>query len=264
MRTKIIKKISYGVFSTVIDLLLWQVALVGSSIGKTGSRGVYQAFQEADDFLQKINHRTIISTWHQLIKKNLVSYKRRKNLYSPIITKFGQERLKSIFPQYHKERPWDKRIFLIIYDVPEKARIKRDKLRYFLYQINARSLQESTFLTPYNPHQLLLEFINKCKIPGTIIISDIGPDGGIGESTIQDLLVKLYNLDQINERYERFLKHAKENINPPRFLIFEYLSILREDPQLPFSLLPSGWLGEEAYILCEKIKLKYVNAYAAT
>lgn len=262
-QNSLIKEVTYGICGSLVDLIIWQIALVGASVGKTGSRGVYTAFKEADEILDKINHRTLIATWHQLTKKRLITYKKRGHLYSSEITKFGQNRLKENFPQYHKKRPWDKRIYLITYDIPEKARVKRDKLRNFLLQIDARLLQESTFLTPYNPRELINEFGQKYKIPGNIIISDIGPDGGVGEMSIQDLLVKLYSLEKLDEKYEEFIKHEKEKNRPLRFLLFEYLSILKNDPQLPFSLLPKGWLGEKAYLLYEKLREKYIYSYAA-
>ncbi|OGG26202.1 hypothetical protein A2960_04455 [Candidatus Gottesmanbacteria bacterium RIFCSPLOWO2_01_FULL_39_12b] len=157
----------------------------------------------------------------------------------------------------------DKRIYLITYDIPEKARVKRDQLRNFLLRIDARLLQESTFLTPYNPRELINEFNQKYKVPGTIIISDIGPDGGVGEMNIQDLLVKLYSLEDLNDKYEEFIKNARKKKRPVRSLLFEYLSILKNDPQLPFSLLPVGWLGEKAYLAYEKLRRKYINSYAA-
>lgn len=55
-----IKKISFEVFGSLADILIWQIALMGASFGKTsGPRGVYQAFQEADEILSKVNHHTL-------------------------------------------------------------------------------------------------------------------------------------------------------------------------------------------------------------
>ncbi|MBI4999565.1 CRISPR-associated endonuclease Cas2 [Candidatus Gottesmanbacteria bacterium] len=258
-----VRKITYGVCGSIVDFLIWYTALVGASIGKSGSRGVYRAFQEADDFLAQVNHQTLATAWHRLTKKRLVSCQKRQNLYSPQITEFGKKRLEETIPQYHKNRPWDGKIYLITYDIPETANLKRDQLRHFLKQIGAKLLQESTFLTPYNPRQLINQFIQKYKIPGTIIVSDVGKDGGVGETNIQNLLVRLYGLEKLNERYEKFIKHSQEKEKPLQGLLFEYLSILKEDPELPFELLAKGWLGDKAYILYEKLKEIYTNSFAA-
>lgn len=260
-RKSLVKEITYGVCGSLIDLLLWQIFLVGASFGKSGPRGVHQAFQEADESLQGINHKTLAATWYQLTKKKLLTYHKRNNLYSPEITEFGQKRLKETLPHYHKRRPWDKRIYLITYDIPEKSHTKRDIFREFLKQMDCKLLQESTWLTPYNPRLLVKEFINKHKVPGAIIISDVGRDGGIGEENIQDLLVRLYSLEKLNERYEKFIRNIEEKNNTLRNLLFEYLSILKNDPQLPFLLLPKGWLGVKAYELYEKSKKEYILSY---
>lgn len=255
--TEIVRKVTSKVCGSLLDLLLWHTALVGSSVGKTGPRGIHEAFREADEILQKVNYKTLSSTWYQLTKKRLLTYKKRKNIIIPEITNFGKKRLLQKFPEYHQKRPWDRKIYLITYDIPTSSNTKRSKLRRFLNQIGCKLLQESVYLTPYNPRQLIRTFDDKYKIPGTIIISDIGQDGGIGEIDIKDLLVKLYALEKLNERYENFIKNEKRK-NDKRMLLFEYLSILKDDPQLPFELLPKGWQGKKAYETYEKIKKEYI------
>ncbi|MBI4991073.1 hypothetical protein HZB96_03190 [Candidatus Gottesmanbacteria bacterium] len=259
----VIRDATYKVIGSLVDLLIWQVALVGASVGKKGSRGVYKAFQEADQILEKVNSRSLVATWHQIFKKNLLTYKKRQNLYSPQITEYGKKRLNEIIPSYQKLRPWDKRIYLITYDIPEEKRVKRDLLRSFLLRLNSRLIQESTYINIYNPRKLLSDYVSEHNIPGTIIISDIGQDGGIGETTIQDFLVRTYSLEKLNERYEDFINNAKSKSSSYVNILFEYLSILKDDPQLPFELLPKGWLGDKAYAYYMEIKKIYINSYAA-
>lgn len=260
-KKSIVKDLTHGVCASLVDLIIWQIALVGTSVGKTGPRGVHQAFQEADQLLQRINHKTIATTWYQLTKKRLITYQKRNNLYYPKITEFAVKRLKETIPHYYKKRPWDKRIYLVTYDIPEKAHTKRDMFRLYLLRINCKLLQESTWLTPYNPRQLVDKYISEYKIPGTIIVSDVGKDGGIGKTTIPDLLVKLYSLEDLNDKYEKFINEARTKNIPVKSLLFKYLSILKNDPQLPFELLPKGWLGEKAYLSYENLKKKYILTY---
>lgn len=80
----------------------------------------------------------------------------------------------------------------------------------------------------------------------------MGKDGGIGEITLTDMLAKIYDLERINEEYEQFLDKTK-NVKPDFLILFEYLSILKKDPQLPFRILPGWWLGEKAHQKYEKI-----------
>lgn len=247
------KKATYSILGSTADLLIWLTALTGASIGKTGPRGISTAFKEADEILKRVNHRTITATWHQLRRKRLTSYKKRKGLYSPIVTEYGLKRLKEKLPKFHKERPWDGKIYLITYDVPEAKSRKRQYLRKFIKNIGAAPLQMSVWLTPYNPRQLLNRFVRNNKIEGSIIVSDVGKDGGVGETSIQDLLVKLYNLEKLNSRYEEFIKQAESKTGSLSYLLLKYLSILKDDPQLPFELLPKRWLGSVAQKVCQKL-----------
>ncbi len=256
-----IKEVTLGICESLLDLFIWHIALVGASIGKQGSRGVYQAFSEADNFLKKVNHHSLAVVWYQLKKKKLISFKKRKKLYSPVITRFAQKRLEQIIPIYHQKRPWDGKIYLITYDIPEKAHTKRSKLRRFLQGLNCRKMQESVWLSPYNIRELLNEFIAINSIPGFIIISDIGKDGGVGETTAGDLMRKLYNLDELNKKYHQFINHVTKKNKPLRELIFEYLAILKEDPQLPFELLPSRFLGHQAHLIYKKIEYNYIQIH---
>lgn len=254
-----LKKLTSGVFKALTDLILWNMYLVGSSFGKNGSRGVYQAFAEADEMLKNYNHNTIISAIQKLKKGKLVTLQKRNNLYSPKITAFGQKRLMKILPLYNEERPWDSKIYLITYDISENAHSKRSRLRKFLKDLSCKKLQESVWLTPYNIRELLNKFVKKNGIPGTIIISDIGKDGGIGETTLAYLINQLYNLENLNKRYNIFINNVKRKNNIPKNLIFEYLSILRDDPQLPFQLLDKKFLGEKAYSLYLTLRKNICN-----
>lgn len=259
-KKSLVKDITFGVCGSLVDMLIWQIGLIGASIGKTGPKGVYQAFIEADEFLNTVNHQTLAVVWNQLSRKKLITYKKRNNLYNPEITKLGRERLSNTLPSYEKKRYWDGKIYLVTYDIPEKYSYKRNKLRYFLKKIGAVLLQESIWLTPYNPRELINEFIQEQNISGTIIVSHIGSDGGIGETNIQDLLVRLFSLDKLNERYQNFIIESKKNIRS-RSLIFLYLSILKDDPQLPFELLPRAWLGDKAYLIYENLTKEYILTF---
>jgi DNA-binding transcriptional regulator PaaX len=253
-----IKSITYGIIGNTIDLILWQFFLVGASFGKSGPQGVSQAFYEADQMLVQINHKTFLACLSKLSRKRLLRTTKRKNIYNTQITKFGIQRLKQILPRYQKIRPWDNKVYLITYDVPEKYHNKRNRLRRFLLHLGCKLFQESVFITLYNPRELINQFVKKYNIPGTIIVSDIGKDGGIGEEIIQDVLIKLYSLENINDKYKKFLINA-DTKTPVNLLLFEYLSILKEDPQLPFEILPKNWLGHKAYQCYQKLLHKFLK-----
>ena len=129
------------------------------------------------------------------------------------------------------------------------------RVRKYLKNIGCGMLQQSNWLIPYNPTNLIQEFIKKHDLSNELIlISSIGKNGAIGALTINELMLNVYSLDKLNLRYSEFIFKYKSKSERKEELIFLFLSILNNDPQIPFSLLPEDWLGEEAYVLFKKIK----------
>ncbi len=88
------------------------------------------------------------------------------------------------------------------------------------------------------------------------------------DSAMRDLVHKSWDLEQIDERYEKFLTHfepalksVRKNETLPRqdafqirtLLIQEYRKILLRDPLLPSEMLPDEWHGGRAYQLCREL-----------
>lgn len=63
-------------------------------------------------------------------------------------TRFFQYKLEEMLELFNKKE-WDGKWRIIIFDVPEKERGKRDSFRAFLNRLKFFQLQESVYLTPY-------------------------------------------------------------------------------------------------------------------
>lgn len=245
---EIILKASEGLFATTTDIALYLIFLTGASFFKPyGSRGVYQAFTEADEALKEVNYQTIKMALVRLKKQGLVT----KEIE---ITKAGLRRINEIIPSYDKKRIWDKKIYLVTYDIPTSRNRDRDLLREYLKRIGCALLQESVWLTPYNPKRILATFADGKNLAGTILVSDLGLDGGVGEEDIKTLVKRVYHLTELNEEYQNFLDQYSQDKRPSSLKAsFDFYQILQKDPQLPFELLPEDWQGEKAYQLFLKI-----------
>lgn len=253
------KKLTNEVFNSCADFLLWQIGIMGGMIGTSPtSRGAHQAFNEASEFLEEVNHETLRSAWKKLKRQGLINIIKEEGFYKPILTSLAKKKLQSLVPEYQKHRPWDKKIYIITYDIPEKQARTRDLLREDLKRLGAAMLQQSVWICPYNIKGVLNELVSQRGIEGTIIVSNTGKDGNIGEASIEDLIVEVYNLEEINDRYEEFLQLLKNNKIKKQDLATFYLSILKDDPQLPFELLPYWWLGNEAYKAYKRLVKKKV------
>ena len=88
------------------------------------------------------------------------------------------------------------------------------------------------------------------------------------DASMRKLVRSAWNLDDIDSRYEYFVKLFRPMIAPLKrtravapktafvtrtLLIQEYRKVLLRDPQLPRELLPSNWHGTSAYQLCRNL-----------
>lgn len=93
------------------------------------------------------------------------------------------------------------------------------------------------------------------------------------EAGMRRLAQESWNLDEIDARYEAFVKRFRpliaaygrtSDVRPETaflvrtLLIQEYRKVLLRDPQLPAELLPAGWHGTAAYQLCRNL---YIAVY---
>lgn len=249
-----ILKISEGILETVVDTILLEMAYIGIA-GTTFSRNTWEPAAKADRFLEEINYQTIKKAIERAREKGWLTKPKKRQAW-PEITAAGKKRLNAILPQYDEKRIWDHRLYLVTYDIPETRKRDRELLREYLKRIGAGMIQESVWLNPYDPHDTLRGFIEERRLKGAIIISDIGKDGSIGEEDIKDLVIRVYHLNEINKKYQQFLEEFEDSGAKLWEVAFAYWAILKNDPQLPFELLPSDWLGERAYQLFLKSQAK--------
>lgn len=238
--------LSEGLFAHAFDAALWlNVYIVAlSGVSRSGRRSAWWAGDETDRFLEDINYQAIKNAVVTAMKKGLLQTNIRNA--PPEITEAGKKRLDALLPRYDEKRVWDGQLHLITYDIPESKRQDRNVLRRRLYRLGCAKLQESVWVTPYNPIDTLRSFIDEEGLIGTVIVSALGKDSSIGEEDLVSLLVRIHRLNELNNRYANWLDVYKQGVIDQGGLI-AYLSILKDDPQLPFALLPTWWKGDEAY-----------------
>ena len=251
-----ILKISEGVVSTAMDItLLLTFYGLEAMMKPPTSKGAWQTRGAAFEDWEQINYDTIKTALYRLKNKGLIQYT-RETITHPQITKQGLKRLKSTVPTYDKKRAWDGKIYLVTYDIPKGQKNSRERLRYHLKKIGCGRLQNSVWITPYNPCDVLEDFIEKNDLQGAVVISSVGDKENVGEETLRELVGRIYNLEDLDERYfdfnKKYYRFKKFKPEMKSQVIFDFLSILKDDPQLPFKLLPADWPGTEAYQIFKK------------
>lgn len=251
-------RLAEGLFSFSVDYALWVTVYFGAvGVPQSTYGQIWRATRAADRFLDEVNYEVIKHAIQTARKRTWIKSVRRHAF--PEITEEGKKRLRAILPRYDEKRVWDGRMHLVTYDVPEGQKKDREMLREYLVTIGCGLLQKSVWITPFNPIDTLRNFIEEHGLKGNIIVSDMGRDGSIGEEDVRAMLVRVYKLEELNERYEIWLRSVDELGEVDHLAVLQYLAILKDDPQLPFSLLPPWWKGDRAYNKVKSLLEKVVN-----
>ena len=246
LREKVLS-VTEGVCESLVDLALMSV-FFGIELGlrSRSPQSVHQAGKAAEDHLSDFNY--------QAIKKSIYRA-REKGWIRPGELKLTDEGKKRIQDRLHLEKKipqWDGKWYIVLFDVPEKQRSKRNAFRGFLKRLDFGKLFESAWISSFSVLGEVDKFIRENNLNSNVILS-ISDKVGIEGS--RELADRVWNLSEINKDYKSFL-FAKEPSFSKR--IFHYLSIVKKDPHLPKELLPIDWKGHQAFeyyqILQEQLK----------
>lgn len=254
-REQVQKKIidvTCGLLAGTTDILLYFI-YQGFNAGKYGYGSIAMR-RSVNDSIEEVMALGIDG---ETVKKAIWNITHRKFIKRTSkntveITKEGIKKLSELIPSYHQSRSWNGHFYLVIYDISEKKRRARRILRDYLRKLGCGLLQDSVWLTPYNPKEVLQEFIESNSLSGSIIVSDVGKDGSIGDENLNDLVERVYRLEEINRRYIKFVAGLSHEDFTEIGAKFQYLSILQDDPQLPFEILPNNWMGDKTYLLMKE------------
>lgn len=255
LREKIFKK-TEGILSTVVGIALWELFYLTEFGTSFSQRGAWTANLRADRWLEEINYGSLKNAWKRARKQGLVLFRGKTKRAIPKITEEGKKRLRALIPHYDEKRFWDGRLYLVTYDIPETKKKDRELLREYLRRIGAGMVQESVWLNPYDPRETLKEFLDTNYLHGLVLIPVLEKDSSIGEEDLESLIKRIYKLESLNERYQDFIENFSSGKHQFSEVYFSFLSILKDDPQLPFPLLSSDWLGDKAYELFRRLTNK--------
>lgn len=230
-------KISEGIFSSLVDLVLWNIFY----FHELGPLGHPVQLRKADFLatknLEKFNYLSLKRAFYRAKSKGWI----KEDL---ILSEEGRKRIEGAIPGYFGKRKWDGNWYLVSYDILEKARILRDILRTNLKKLGFGQLHASFWISPFNFLGEVEKIVKDYNLSPFVILAI---SNRLGREESKYLANRVWKLEEINEKYRQLIQKT-QNKNPEN-LIFEYLAILNEDPRLPDELLSEEWLGEEAYLI---------------
>lgn len=215
----------------------------------------------AQQFVEIYEQRGYTSTY---IRNSLSRLKKEGYIASPVrsqycITSAGRAYIKSINSKPARyEQQWDHTWDVVMLEVPEQERKKRDAFRNAILQLGYGLLYNSVYISPWNYRQEVTDYVESLQLTGNVSILR----GEFAEGTITPAKAwDIWQLDKLEALYldksawitREFAPLADEAIRTgealPLFLLFlqigeEMSGLIMADPSLPDELLPDGWPGK--------------------
>lgn len=209
--------------------------------------------------------------WRSLKAGYIEKVERNGDIYIRV-TSEGEKRVQRDFPILHlQKKPWDGKWRMIMFDIQELEKRKREDLRRKLKELGFGMLQESVFITPHDIIKDFSEYVDNIGLHDSVYALEVSH---IVAGEQRELAKKVWKLDELNEKYLEIFTKAKE-VEDSHLTILSgstkqlngedrlkrgsaerskrimrikeiYLGILLNDPFLPKELLPSDWAGEKA------------------
>lgn len=201
-------------------------------------------------FPENIRPAAISMHLSRLYKQGYISkIKKKKNILISLVSDFWKAKGDCIsLKRQAYQKGWDAKWRILIYDIPEREKSGRERLRHFIRQLGFGMVQRSSWISCYDYLAILGEFFNDEKISDYICIYEGKFYAG---KNIDVLVEKVWNLQELFDSYHSFIDSCREAIEfikteekglfsyYKRYhtIYRQYAAILYKDPFLPDALL---------------------------
>ena len=215
-------------------------------------------------------HRFNHLVWRTLKAGYIEKIERKGKIYIRI-TSFGTKMTQRDFPLLHlQNKPWDGRWRIVMFDIAEIYKRKRDDLREKLKELGFGMLQESVFITP---HDIIKDFSEYAESIGLRDSVDVLEASYIlGDP--RELAKRIWKLRELSKKYLEIFQEAQKmknshltiisgsakqlnskmkEIKDIREMKARYVKILLSDPFLPSVLLPKNYSRDQAGELIKEL-----------
>lgn len=248
--------------SAVGDILAFFHEEIG--IGKMSLKDLYgwtPSNYKRGNFIRTIK-RLLKTGYIEKIIKNGKPYLR--------LTGTGKNALVRDYPLFVlQKKRWDKKWRIVIFDIEEENKPKRNFFQRKLKSLGLGMMQKSVYITPFDITVDLQEFIEEINLGGKVFVMEVNK---IALGDAKTLARQVWPLEEINKNYQEILAEIKKTGKNLRFsngnnhqrklkeLKEKYLHVLISDPCLPQELLPENWAGNEVFNSLNKNKEIYAGA----
>lgn len=191
-----------------------------------------------------------------VIEKNIGTDPKGSDPYRLTEKGFTELSLEFPFFRFLKEK-WDGKWRVISYEIPEKKREIRDRLRREMQGWGLGPWHRSFWLTPH-PIISTLKSLTSQK-EEEHYIQAFEADHSFGDRDI--LIEKVWGKTALDKSYRELFKKwheilssGDEKLDKFKNVVSEYIVLLRQDPGLPKELIGDSWIGFEGWNIFKEIK----------
>lgn len=192
----------------------------------------------------------------KLVNEELIKKNEDSDRYT--LTKRGLDELSLEFPYVrYINNSWDGVWRIVSYEIPEKRREMRDRLRREMAGWGLGPWHRSFWLTPHpiiEPLQLLIKGKEEAQY-----VQAFESDHKLGDREV--LIEKVWGKSSLEQKYKELFKRwhdilSLEEGKLDKFtkVLNNYVNMLRIDPGLPKELVGDQWIGREAYTIYKEIR----------
>jgi phenylacetic acid degradation operon negative regulatory protein len=175
------------------------------------------------------------------------------------------ERTRLAYAQDSAGKGWDRRWHLVAFAIPERDRAARDALRARLLALGGAGVQSGLYVSPHRWHADVVTEARRLAVDAHLTLATTDDLEVSGAADPREIARRLWPLDELAARYQRFLEHygalpdllaqmrrEKRRLADAEFLPgalamgVEFQECFRADPLLPPELLPRPWPGRAA------------------
>jgi phenylacetic acid degradation operon negative regulatory protein len=174
------------------------------------------------------------------------------------LTNKGFKELTLTFPFFRfLKEDWDGKWRILSYEIPEKKREIRDKLRRQVAGWGLGPWHRSFWLTPHPIIEDLKELVSGREEEN--YVQAFESNYVLGDK--KNLIEKVWGIEALEKKYRELFKNwhvilSKEEPKEEKLkkVVNEYVSIIKNDPGLPAGIIGDNWIGFEAFNIFKEIR----------
>lgn len=198
------------------------------------------------------------NTLKKLLNSGLIEQLESKDTPTYQLTQEGFKDIALNFPVFRfSQESWDETWRILSYEIPEKKRELRDKLRREVASWGLGPWHRSFWLTPHPIISSLRTLVSAKEEEKYIQAFEAKHVFGDREILIE----KVWGKSKLEQKYRslfkkwhQILSKDQNKIQKMQEVVSAYIDLLKEDPGLPKQLLGEKWIGFEAVNLFREIR----------